>query len=374
MPKRWLMAGAAALATLAAGAPPPAPTTAGTDPQADCRRMLTGPRSDTEAQRRCAVAVYRGPSADWPRPHVDAGVAWQELAPRTPLPAQPAAQVALGEQLFFDRRLSRDGDVSCASCHQPNLGFADARKLALGQGGAAGTRHTPSLFGVAFVPQLMWDGRAANLEAQALLPIANPVEMAMDLDVLQKRLASETDYTSRFDAAFGPGGVTLRRLGEALAAFERRIEAPRTRFDEFIEGRRDALTPQEVNGLHLFRTQARCMNCHSGPQLTQHEFHQIGVSFIGRRQEDKGRQIITRRDDDLGAMRVPSLRGVSRTAPYFHQGFVPTLHGVLQLYNAGMPQPQGRNGVEIPPASPLIQPLQLTLQELRDLEAFLNTL
>ncbi|MFG6458686.1 cytochrome-c peroxidase [Roseateles sp. BYS96W] len=356
--------------------------TVGADTTDDCRRLLasagsTGSAgSDADAQRRCAVAVYRGPTAGWPSPHVDAGVTWQELAPRTPLPAQPPTWVALGEQLFFDRRLSRDRDISCASCHQPHLGFADARKVALGHGGAAGTRQTPHLYGVAFVPQLMWDGRAADLETQALMPIANPIEMAMDLPALQQRLSTETDYPARFDAAFGPGGVTLRRLGEALAAFERRIEAPRTRFDEFIEGRRDALTPQELHGLHLFRTQARCMNCHSGPQLTQHEFHQIGMSFIGRRQEDRGRQAVTTRPQDLGAMRTPSLRGVRRTAPYFHQGITPNLHGVLELYNTGMPQPPKGHAkaAEIPPPSPLIRPLKLTLQDMQDLEAFLNTL
>lgn len=351
-----------------------------------CKRLLEAPRAEGEADaaataayKRCVTTVYRGSIAQWPAPRIDAGVKWEELAPRSalpPLPAQKAELVALGEQLFFDRRLSRDRDVSCASCHLPHLGFADARRLPLGHGGAIGPRHTPHLFGIAFAPKLMWDGRAADLESQALLPIANPIEMAMDLDVLQKRLRDETDYAKRFDAVFGEGGVTLQRLGQALAAFERRIEAPRSRYDDFIEGKREVFSEQELRGLHLFRTQARCMNCHSGPQLTQHEFHQIGMSFIGRRQEDRGRIVVTGKAEDLGAFRTPSLRGIGKTAPYFHQGITPNLHGVLELYNTGMPQPPKGHPkqAEIPPPSPLIKPLKLSLQDMKDLEAFLNTL
>jgi cytochrome c peroxidase len=230
-------------------------------------------------------------------------------------------------------------------------------------------------WGVAFVPQLMWDGRAADLESQALMPIANPVEMAMDLPALQQRLSRETDYPRRFKDVFGDDTVTLDRLGKALAAFERRIEAPRSRFDDFIEGKPSALSDQEIRGLHLFRTKARCMNCHSGPQFTQHEFHQIGMSALGRRLQDLGRQGATGRTEDVGAFRTPSLRGIARTAPYFHSGVTPTLRGVLESYNAGMPQPpKNAQGLMAIPPSPLIKPIQLSGKELQDLEAFLRTL
>ncbi len=319
--------------------------------------------------------AYRGPRSGWPAAQVDAGVRWEELSPRPALPAVPATLVTLGEQLFFDPRLSRDRTLSCASCHAPHLGFSDGRRLALGQDAQAGPRNTPHLMGVAFVPQLMWDGRAADLESQALMPIANPVEMAMDLQALQQRLARETDYPRRFKDVFGDDAVTLSRLGKALAAFERRIEAPRTRFDDFIEGQTAALSDQEIRGLHLFRTKARCMNCHSGPQFTQHEFHQIGMSALGRRLQDLGRQGTTGRPEDAGAFRTPSLRGIARTAPYFHNGITPTLRGVLESYNAGMPQPpKNAQGLMAIPPSPLIRPIQLNARELQDLEAFLRTL
>jgi cytochrome c peroxidase len=344
--------------------------------RADGCATLLAQGAGTAADTRCVEQAYRAPRAQWPAPTVDAGVTWQELGPRPPLPAQPPALVALGERLFHDRRLSRAQDISCASCHAPHLGFSDGRRFAAGHDGSLGTRNSPGLWGIGLVPQLMWDGRADSLEAQALLPIVNPIEMAMDLPALLKRLNTETDYPKQFAQALGGHGqtldVTLTRLSAALASFQRTLQAPRTRFDDFIEGRTQALSAQELRGLHLFRTKARCMNCHSGPQLTQHEFHQIGISLLGRPAQDLGRQAITRRAEDAGAMRTPSLRGVARTAPYMHNGIVPQLRGVLDLYNAGLPQP--RNRPDIPPPSPRIKPLKLTADEVQAVEAFLRTL
>jgi cytochrome c peroxidase len=327
-----------------------------------------------ERDAACLRQAYATPSSLWPRPTVDDGVRWQELSPRPPLPAQPPELAALGERLFHDLRLSRDQDVSCASCHAPHLGFADGRRLAVGHDGRVGARHTPGLWGVAFAPTLMWDGRADRLETQALLPMLHPSEMAADLPLLLERLNRHTDYPKHFAQVFnGQSTVTPSRLTAALASYQRTLQAPRSRFDDFIEGSREALTDQELRGLHLFRTRARCMNCHSGPQFTQHEFHQIGMSQLRRRGEDLGRQAVTGKPEDAGAMRTPGLRGIARTAPYMHTGIVPSLRGVLELYNAGMPQPRQSNN-PLPPPSPLIQPLRLTPDEVQALEAFLRTL
>lgn len=350
------------------------PLAAAPSPPADCLQRLAQPGGE-RLHAECLRRVYHGPSQHWPAPTVDAGVRWQELAPRRPLPPQPPALVALGEQLFFERALSRHHDLSCASCHAPHLGFADGRRLAQGHEAAVGPRHTPHLLGVGQVPAqaLMWDGRAADLERQAVLPITNPLEMAMDLPTLLQRLGRDAAYAARFRSVFADDAVTVERLGQALAAFQRTIAAPRSRFDAFIEGQREVLTEAELRGLHLFRTRARCMNCHSGPELTQHEFHQIGISFLGRPREDKGRQAVTGRTEDLGSFRTPSLRGLSRTAPYMHQGILATLRQVVDLYNAGMVAPPQRDP-PLPGPSPLIQRLQLTRQEMDDLEAFLKTL
>lgn len=345
----------------------------GAAPASGCTAELAGP-APSDA---CIEQVYRGPRSAWPAPQVDPGVRWQELTPRPALPPQPAALVALGEQLFFDRRLSQAQDLSCASCHMPHLGFSDGRRFAIGHQGAVGPRHTPHLFGVAFVPALMWDGRASDLASQALLPIANPIEMALDLGTLLQRLRGSADDTRRFAAAFGDSEPpSLQRLGAALAAFQRTLEAPKTRYDAFIEGQAQALGTAELRGLHVFRTQARCMNCHSGPQLTQHEFHHIGFSFLGRRQQDNGRQAVTGKREDLGAMRTPTLRGLARTAPYFHHGATPNLRGVVEAYNGGMMRsPAAAPGEpEWPQPTPLIRPLKLTPQQQNDLEAFLKVL
>lgn len=357
-----------------AAAPSAAATAAPQAAAGDCRQRLAQPRAEREHEA-CLLQVYRGASAQWPAPVVDAGVRWQELAPRRPLPAQPPALVALGQQLFFEPRLSRDNDLSCASCHAPHLGFADGRRLALGHQAAVGPRHTPHLMGVAHVPTgaLMWDGRAVDLERQATMPITHPLEMAIDLPTLLQRLGSDPAYVQRFRQVFGDDAVTVERIGQALAGFQRTLQAPRSRFDQFIEGQRDALTVAELRGLHLYRTRARCMNCHSGPEFTQHEFHQIGISFLGQRREDKGRQVVTGRAEDLGSFRTPSLRGVARTAPYMHQGSLATLRNVLDTYNEGMVQPPKREP-PLPGPSPLIQRLQLSRDELNDLEAFLKTL
>lgn len=364
-----LMAAAAVLPTAGSAQ---ADARGGADALADCRRALTTPQGLRE-RPECAARVYREPVARWPAPSVDAGVRWQELGPRPALPEAPPALSRLGEQLFFDPRLSRARDISCASCHAPHLGFGDGRRVAVGHDGQAGPRHTPHLLGVGLVPALMWDGRAADLESQALLPLQNPVEMAMDLPTLQRRLAQETEYPARFARVFGDEAITVQRLGQALAAFQRGIAAPRSRFDDFIEGQPQALNEQELRGLHLFRTQGRCMNCHSGPQFTQHEFHQIGISLLGRPRQDLGRQAVTGKAEDLGSMRTPTLRGIARTAPYMHQGLLATLRNVIDMYNVGMVQPPKREP-PLPPPSPLIQPLKLSPQDVQDLEAFLKTL
>lgn len=361
----------------------PAHSAAGSEP-ADCRTELAS-RDGTERRPDCLLRLYRAGPAEWPAPTVDEGVRWQELAPRRPLPPQAPERAQLGERLFFDPQLSRSGQISCASCHVPHLGFGDGRRLAIGHEGAVGPRHTPHLLGVAHVPALMWDGRAADLESQALLPIVNPLEMASELPALLRRLngqapagtktapAAGSDYRRQFQQVFGEPEVTLKNLAAALASYERTLEAPRSRFDDFIEGRGDALSTQELRGLHLFRGRARCMNCHSGPDFTQHEFHQIGMSFLGSRRQDLGRQAHSGRAEDLGRMRTPGLRGIARTAPYMHQGLLPSLSGVIALYNSGMPQPPKREP-PLPPPSPLIKPLQLNAREMADLEAFLRTL
>ncbi|WP_241049250.1 cytochrome-c peroxidase [Achromobacter xylosoxidans] len=357
----------------------------------------------------CLRARYSGPVAGWPAPTIDAGVQWNEWAP-VPAVASPPLQwtaanlgqaelaadvarpavVALGQMLFFDTRLSRKGEVSCASCHQPQRAFTDGLPLAVGEDKLMGRRRSTPLYAAPFAPRLFWDGRAASLKEQVMGPLHDPREMNHDAAGAVARLRETDMYPARFLEAFGgapaaqapvastpTSAIDADRLARALAAYVASLRPEKTRFDDFLAGRADALDDTELLGLHLFRTQARCMNCHNGPLLTDHQFHNIGLSFYGRRNQDLGRYEATRDPADLGKFRTPSLRNVAQAGPWMHNGLFPDLRGLLRMYNAGM-------GREAPPAAPPdpyaprksahIKPLDLSPAEIDALLAFLKTL
>ncbi len=357
----------------------------------------------------CLRARYSGPVAGWPAPTIDAGVQWNEWAP-VPAVASPPLQwtaanlgqaelaadvarpavVALGQMLFFDTRLSRKGEVSCASCHQPQRAFTDGLPLAVGEDKLMGRRRSTPLYAAPFAPRLFWDGRAASLKEQVMGPLHDPREMNHDAAGAVARLRETDMYPARFLEAFGgapaaqasvastPASVIdADRLARALAAYVASLRPEKTRFDDVLAGRADALDDTELLGLHLFRTQARCMNCHNGPLLSDHQFHNIGLSFYGRRNQDLGRYEVTRDPADLGKFRTPSLRNLAQAGPWMHNGLFPDLRGLLRMYNAGM-------GREAPPADPPdpyaprksehIKPLDLSPAEIDALLAFLKIL
>ncbi|MGN3703305.1 cytochrome-c peroxidase [Achromobacter xylosoxidans] len=379
----------------------------------------------------CLRVRYSGPAAAWPAPTIDAGVQWHEWAPVPPVASPPLqwtaanpgqaelaadvarpAIVALGQMLFFDTRLSRKGEVSCASCHQPQRAFTDGLPLAVGEDKLMGRRRSTPLYAAPFAPRLFWDGRAASLKEQVMGPLHDPREMNHDATGAVARLRQTDMYPPRFLEAFGgapaaaspaaasasptvasassaatstasttastpASAIDADRLARALAAYVASLRPEKTRFDDFLAGRADALDDTELLGLHLFRTQARCMNCHNGPLLTDHKFHNIGLSFYGRRNQDLGRYEATRDPADLGRFRTPSLRNVAQAGPWMHNGLFPDLRGLLRMYNAGM-------GREAPPADPPdphaprksahIKPLDLSPAEIDALLAFLKTL
>jgi cytochrome c peroxidase len=269
---------------------------------------------------------------------------WQALPRRAPVPAgavtSPAA-VALGERLFKDPRLSRDGRVACASCHGlDDKGGADRRRVALGVGGASGTRNTPTVWNAAFQSRLFWDGRARSLEDQAVGPILNPVEMAMpSAEAVEARLRVAPGYPAAFAAAFGDDAVTIGRVAKAIAAFERTLITPDTPYDRFVRGDASALSASQQRGMWLFRA-AGCQTCHAGANFS-------GASLVGPR--DPFRPLLAARSPaagghdlradrgraaagaDIGLWRVPSLRNVALTAPYFHNGSVATLEEAVRI-------------------------------------------
>jgi len=332
----------------------------------------------------CLRMVYAQSIERWPAPHVDAGVDWQELAALPPTPPEPSdnpatpEKIALGERLFHDPRLSRSGQIACASCHEPDLGWADGRKVSFGHDRQRGRRNAPSVLMSAWAEPLFWDGRAASLEEQALMPIEDPLEMAFTLPELEQRLNHETDYPELFADVFAEPFVNAANLARALATYQRSLSPRNTRFDRFLGGQRQLLNDQQLLGLHLFRTRARCMNCHSGPALTDNRFHNLGLHFYGRPRQDLGRYEVTGDPADVGAFRTPTLRGVSRSGPYMHHGLLPQLRGVVNLYNNGMPHPrptpEQRDDPLFPQPDPLLKPLGLSAHEIEAISAFLDML
>lgn len=364
------------------------------DDQAACR-------TPTGWNAACLRPLYAGPPWTWPAPTIDPGVAWREWGPVPPASSPPlawtaanagqkelAADVArpavvtLGQMLFFDTRLSRKGQVSCVSCHLPQRAFTDGLALAVGEDKLMGRRRSTPLYAAPFAPRLFWDGRAASLKDQVLGPIHDPREMNHDADGAVARLLAADPYPAQFLQAFGAAPaaqppVDADRLARALAAYVATLRPETTRFDKFLDGQSNALDDSELIGMHLFRTQARCMNCHSGAMLTDHQFHNIGLSFYGRRNQDLGRYEATRNPADLGKFRTPSLRNVSRAGPWMHNGLFPDLKGLLRMYNAGM----GRDPVPSDPPDPYaprksehIRPLALSADEIDALLAFMQVL
>ncbi|MBI1790199.1 MAG: cytochrome-c peroxidase [Acidobacteria bacterium] len=278
------------------------------------------------------------------------------LAAVLPLVAQPdhTGKVALGKKLFFDARLSADGAVSCATCHDPKRAFADGRILSAGVFGRVGDRHSPSLVGRGFGASQFWDGRAATLEEQVVEPIRNPKEMDMTVEQVVARL--RTDYV----------GLTAESLALALASYVRTIRSTDSPLDRFLSGSGGGLSGIELEGLRLFRDKARCYLCHSGNQLTDELFHNTGVAWREGRLRDEGRARITGKTYHLGAFKTPTLREIAGTAPYMHDGSIATLEEAIEFYDRG--------GRANPYLDPDIQPLHLAAAEKRALLAFLRAL
>ena len=329
-------------------------------------------------------AAYAGPPETWPRPILHEDAVFTEFAPLPPVehPSDNppgAAKTALGERLFDDPRLSRSGQIACASCHARELGFADALRTSFGHDRLRGRRNAQSVAVSAWMRPLFWDGRSPDLEAQALHPLVDPKEMAVDdLDAVVARVAADPAYVAAFEEAFGDRTIDLNRISMALATFQRSLRPAGGRFERFVKGDARALNDEQLRGLHLFRTKAGCANCHNGPLLSDSRFHNLGLHFYGRELQDLGRYEVTGSPDDVGRFRTPSLRGVSRTAPYMHNGIMPRLDGVVTFYNAGAarprPRPEQANDPLFLTTDPLLRPLALTREERAALVAFLETL
>jgi cytochrome c peroxidase len=261
----------------------------------------------------------------------------------------PAETVALGKKLFFDTQLSADGSLSCASCHDPAKAFSDGRAVAHGINGADGSRNSPALINVALSPSYFWDGRALTLEHQVLQPIANPRELGLSRAELERR-----------------AGIPSADVAVALAGYVRTIRSSDSRYDQYQAGQRGALNGVEQAGLEIFRGKGQCAGCHGGPNLTDDQFHNTGVSWRSGRFADEGRFVISQDPRDHGAFKTPTLREVALTGPYMHDGSLKSLEDVVEFYSQG--------GHRNPYLDPRVRTLGLSRGEADALVAFLKTL
>ena len=215
--------------------------------------------------------------------------------------AMTAEKVELGKMLYFDKRLSKDGTVACVSCHDPKMGWAEHTPTSTGIGKQVGGRNAPSVVNAAYAVSQFWDGRAPSLEAQALGPIENPIEMGHKLDDLVPQLDKIPGYHDRFQQVFNTP-VTREGIGKAIAAFERTVLSGDSAYDRFKAGDEKALDDAQKRGMKVFET-AGCADCHTPPMFTTYEFHNAGVD-VDKPKPDEGRKTVTKRDEDFGAFRA----------------------------------------------------------------------
>ena len=280
-------------------------------------------------------------------------------------------RVRLGRWLFYDARLSADGTVSCATCHVPERAFSNGTPVARGVGGLAGVRKTPSFINAAhaFVRNRFgWDGRAASLEEQSLLPVANPAEMGSTVPRLVRTISRIPGYAIYFERAFGDPAITPRRVASALADYQRTRTSGNSAWDRWQRGDARALSPSARRGWDLFTGNARCSRCHFGPNLTDSAFHNLGLGWdaAAGRYADAGRGAITGRSGDQGAFKTPTLRDVARHPPYMHDGSLASLRDVIRLYERG--------GVRNPHLDTQLRPLTLSSGDIDALVDFLGAL
>ncbi len=324
---------------------------------------------------------YRSAQKPSPVPATPIGAKVEIKAPLglPPVPVPPdnpptAETIALGRRLYYDPALSVDNTVSCATCHSPDHGFSDGKRVSNGVQGKTGTRNSPTVFNAAYFNLQFWDGRAPSLEKQAEGPVENPVEMAHTLKAVEEKLSRDPSYVADFAKAYGPGPITYEKVEKAIASFERTVVSANSPFDRWkFGGDEKAVNDSVKRGFLVFTSpnKGNCSACHSIDKdyalFTDNKFHNIGVGVKNEEVTDVGRYAVTKNEADRGAFKTPSLRNIALTAPYMHDGSLRTLKEVIDFYVGG--------GNSNPQLDKNIHVLDfLTGQERADLQAFLESL
>jgi cytochrome c peroxidase len=324
----------------------------------------------------------------WHRAHASVGAAKAPIGaaitikpplglPPVPVPGDnrlTAGKIALGRMLFYDKRLSVDNSVSCASCHNPFLGFNDRSMHSFGVGGRTGKRNAIALVNAAYDPLFFWDGRAPSLEAQVGSPMENPDEMDQPHAITVAKLEKDPAVQAQFDAAFGPGPLTIDKIEKAIASFERTLVSGNSAFDRYrYGGDKSALSPAAVRGLAVFLDpqKGNCASCHTiGSHyalFTDGKFHNTGEGVDEEGElTDLGRFSETKIEADKGAFKTPSLRNVAESAPYMHDGKLKTLKDVVDFYAGG--------GNSNPYLDRRMKAIHLSASDRTDLVEFLKSL
>jgi len=286
-------------------------------------------------------------------------VIWPPDNPYTPEKAE------LGRLLYFDPRLSADGTVSCATCHNPQYAFTDGAAVSTGIRGQKGNRSAPTVINRAYSLAQFWDGRAATLEAQAKGPMANPIEMGSTHESIVDRLKQIKGYRALFAKAFGAEDFTIDHAAKAITTFERTIMSGNAPYDRYKAGQKNAMTAAQLRGMNVFLDKAKCDACHEGINFTSNMYANLGVG-TDKPEPDVGRYSVTQDPKDWGAFKTPTLREIAHTGPYMHDGSLKTLDEVVDFYDKG--------GLPNKNLDQKIKKLNLTDQDKKDLVAFLNAL
>jgi len=311
--------------------------------------------------------------------------AWEVDNPIVPLPAPPLGitssfadlaepptpeRVRLGRWLYYDKRLSSDGTIACATCHLPEHAFSEPIPVSIGIKGQKGNRKAPSFINQAWTlyPVFFWDGRAASLEEQALGPVANPIEMGNTHQAMIQTLTKIPAYQKYFQEAFGTPEITKERIAKAIADYERTRMSGNSPYDRFKAGDESAVSDTVKKGDELFFGKAGCNQCHLGQNFTDSKFHNLGIGWNPKAKKfaDEGRYVVTKEEADRGAFKTPTVRDVTKHAPYMHDGSIATLREVVEHYDkGGNPNPQ---------LDPKIEKLKLTPEEVDALVVMMEAL
>lgn len=277
----------------------------------------------------------------------------------------------LGKLLYFDKRLSSDNTVSCATCHSPELGFGDGAPVSTGIKGQKGGRSAPTVINRGYSTAQFWDGRARSLEEQAIGPIANPIEMTNHADsekayeVVVERLHRIPGYVERFRKAYGKADFDIQDVGKAIATFERTVVSGNSAYDRYKNGDKQAMSESAIRGMDIFFNKVACDSCHLGFNFTDGSYANLGIG-MDKPNPDLGRYVVSRQEEDKGAFKTPTLRDIEHTGPYMHDGSLKTLEEVVEHYNKG--------GVANPHLDERMKPLNLTDSEKKALVDFMKSL